>query len=716
MAIPGEGTHSAQVAKESPPFRPITGGAALLDWTELVSTPAFRASASDRKDSMPLAASLTPAARASSALRVASAGSPGNKHWSQGVSLAREGRLPEAAAAFERAIGQAPGTALYWLNLASVRRRQRRVDEATRCARRAFELDSRSVPACQMLVELLRAGNRHAQALEVLNGLHPDVPRDGQHWLLDGALHMALRNWQAAAIAFLKVLGGKPDHVEAYQQLGFALANLTRHSDAAECFRTIVTLEPEQLGAAIYSAHYAAWACDWAGVAADEQRLAQAIDLLGDGTTASGLSPFCLLSLNDDAAMHRRAAGLASAHVAREARHGHFSGGWKRPPAGPEGYPAVRAQLRCRIGFVSADFRTHATSMLLVQTLERLDRSRFEVLLYSHGRDDGSALRQRVVAAVDGFVECAEMSTAEQAQRIRDDGVAILVDLSGFTASTRLGVLALRPAPIQVLWLAYPSTTGSDFIDYVIGDPVLTPLDHADDFSEKIAQLPVCYEPTDELREHPDTSTRAEAGLPADAFVYACFNQSYKITEPVFSRWCRILQRVPHSVLWLLVPQPDIQAALLAQAAARGIAAERIVFAPFVTPTEHLARLPLADLFLDTFPYGAHTTCSDALWMGLPVLTQVGRSFSARVAASLLGAVGLPELAVANEHDYEELAVRLSADAEARNAIRAHLNDNRLALPLFDNTRFSADLGALFARMAERWNTGLPPTHLAAAS
>jgi predicted O-linked N-acetylglucosamine transferase (SPINDLY family) len=294
--------------------------------------------------------------------------------------------------------------------------------------------------------------------------------------------------------------------------------------------------------------------------------------------------------------------------------------------------------------------------------------------------------------------------------------VAILVDLSGFTASTRLGVLALRPAPIQVLWLAYPSTTGSDFIDYVIGDPVLTPLDHADDFSEKIAQLPVCYEPTDELREHPDTSTRAEAGLPADAFVYACFNQSYKITEPVFSRWCRILQRVPHSVLWLLVPQPDIQAALLAQAAARGIAAERIVFAPFVTPTEHLARLPLADLFLDTFPYGAHTTCSDALWMGLPVLTQVGRSFSARVAASLLSAVGLPELAVASEHDYEELAVRLAADAEARNAIRSHLNDNRLALPLFDNTRFSADLGALFARMAERWSTGLPPAHLTAAS
>ncbi len=659
---------------------------------------------------MPLPVSLIPAAgRAPASPFTASAGAPGYKPWRRGVVLAREGRYAEAATALERAIHKEPRTSLYWLNLASVRRRQRRFDDALRCARRAFELDSRSVPACHLLVELLRSGNRHAQALEVLTALHPDVERDGQHQLLEGALHMALGDWSTAALAFLKVLGGQPDHVEAYQQLGFALANLSRHAEAAECFRTITILEPDQLGAAIYSAHYAAWACDWAGVAADEARLTRAVQLQGDATTAPGLSPFCLLSLNDDAAMHRRTAGLAAAHLAREARSGHFSSEWTWPEPGPQGYPAVRASSRCRIGFVSADFRTHATSMLLVQTLERLDRSRFEVFLYSHGKDDAGALRQRLVAGVDGFVECAAMSMAEQAQRIRDDGVAILVDLSGFTASSRLGVFALRPAPIQVLWLAYPSTTGSDFIDYVIGDPVLTPLEHAGDFSEKIAQLPVCYEPTDERREHPEASTRAAAGLPEGAFVYACFNQSYKITEEVFARWCRILQRVPGSVLWLLVPQSGIHATLRAQAVARGIAPERLIFAPFVPPTDHLARLPLADLFLDTFPYGAHTTCSDALWMGLPVLTQIGRSFSARVAASLLAAVGLPELAVASEPAYEELAVRLAMDGEARGAIRAHLNDHRLALPLFDNVRFTAELGALFAQMHARWQQGQLP-------
>lgn len=638
---------------------------------------------------------------------------PGHAHWLDGIALAREDRLPEAAAALERAVKQGPAVALYWLNLASVRRRQRRFDDALAGARRAFALDPANVNACHLCVELLRHQNRSAEALALLQSLRSDAPRDATHLLLEGALKMSLGEWQAAAVTFLQLLALQPAHIEAYQQLGFALANLSQHADAAECFRTVSILEP-QFGAAIYSAHYSAWACDWAAVAGDTPRLLEAMKTLGRDGARPCFSPFCLLSLNDDAAMHRQVASVAARHIAAETRSGQFSGAWVAPAPGPEGYPTVLEQARCRIGFVSADFRTHATSILLVQTLERLDRSAFEVFLYSHGKDDGSALRARLVAAVDGIVECREMSAAEQAARIRDDGIAVLIDLSGFTASSRLGVFALRPAPVQALWLAYPSTTGADFVDYLIGDPVLTPLAHADDFSEKIAQLPVCYEPTDELREHPAPSTRAGAGLPDGAFVYACFNQSYKITEDVFDRWCRILARVPNSVLWLLVPQEHIRAVLIAQAEARGIAAERLVFADFVPPTEHLARLPLADLFLDTFPYGAHTTCSDALWMGLPVLTQVGRSFSARVAASLLHAVGLPELAVASAADYEALAVLIAEDAEAHAAIRAHLDANRVLLPLFDNTRFTAELGALLLRMVARWREGLAPEHLPA--
>ena len=505
-----------------------------------------------------------------------------------------------------------------------MRRRQRRPLEALRCAERALQLEPGNVVACHLCAELLRHQNRSTEALRVLRALPAEVTRNEQHLLLEGGLQMALGQWQDAAVTFLGLLALKPAHIEAYQQLGFALANLGQHADASECFRTVSMLEP-QLGSAIYSAHYSAWACDWEKVAEDESRLSASMSLIGAG--APGYSPFCLLSLNDDAAMHRHAAEVAARHLAKEARSGQFDGAWVAPDPGPAGYPVVMANPKIRIGFVSADFRTHATSLLLVRTLERMDRGRFELTLYSHGGNDASPLRKRLEAAVDHFVECREMSTAAQAQRVRADGIAILVDMSGYTAQSRLAMFALRPAPVQVLWLAYPSTTGADFMDYLIGDPVLTPLAHAADFTERIAQLPVCYEPTDELRDHPPTSTRAAAGLPEHAFVYACFNQSYKITEPVFSGWCRILQQVQGSVLWLLVPQPGIRAALLAQAAQRGIGPERIVFAPFVAPLEHLARLPLADLFLDTFPYGAHTTCSDALWMGLPVLTRVGRSF-----------------------------------------------------------------------------------------
>jgi len=634
-------------------------------------------------------------------------GSPAaHQQWQQGVTLLRQGRHAQAAVKFERATQLSPSVPLYWLNLASVQHRLRRADAAMASARRSFALDASSETACHLLAELLRLNNRDSEALQVLGALDPATPRGARHWLLSGAAQMALQQWQSAAVAFLQVLTEKPADIESYMQLGFALANLRRYGEAAECFRTVSILEPTHFGGAIYAAHYAAWACDWVQGGDDLGRLSQALQLQTEHTENAAFSPFCMLSMNDDAAMHRRVAEIEGRRIAASAGQAvHRS--W--PQAG-----AALAAGKIRLGFVSADFRVHATSMLLVQTLERLPRDRFEVFLYSHGNDDRSPLRQRVINSADHFVDCLEMNADEEAARIHDDGITILVDLSGYTASTRLSVFARRPAPLQVLWLAYPSTLGGDFVDYVVGDPILTPLAHAADFREQIAQLPLCYEPTDEAREHPEPLSRAECGLPEDRFVYTCFNQSYKITEEVFSRWCRILQRVPGSVLWLLVPQAEIQQALHARAAERGIDAARVIFAPFVSPEQHLARLPQADLFLDTFPYGAHTTCSDALWMGLPVLTQVGRSFSARVAASLLNAVGLPEMAVDSEAAYEERAVALATEPGELERLRDHLWDNRRDLALFDNTRFTGEIAALFERMVGRWQQGLAPAPLAA--
>lgn len=656
--------------------------------------------------------STAPAARVA-APAVASPAAQGA--YSQGVAFGRQDRLPQAAEAFERAVKLAPGMSLYWLNLASVRRRQGQIEEAIRCARRSFETDRSNVLACHLLVELLRNENKFTDALASIRQLHPDVPRDTQHSMLEGALLMAQGEWQDAAVAFLEVLSRKPAHIDAYTQLGFALANLRQHAEAAECFRTIAILQPDQLAAAIYCAHYSAWACKWESNEEDESRLARALELLGERKDTPAFSPFCLLSLNDDAAMHKRVAGVEAHRMAQELRNGFPGGQWKAPRRGIEGYPIAAKTARTRIGLMSADFRTHATSILLVQALELLDRSRFEVVLYSHGADDKTELRQRMEAAADEFVDCVEMTPYDEAARIRADGITILIDLSGYTQNSRIGLMALRPAPVQVLWLAYPSTTGADFVDYIVGDPVLTPMEHAEDFSEHIAQLPLCYEPTDRERMHPAPSTRAESGLPENAFVYACFNQSYKISEAAFTGWCRILERTPGSVLWLLVPQASLRNTLRAAAQARGIDPARVLFADFVSPERHLARLPLADLFLDTFPYGAHTTCSDALWMGLPVLTRVGRSFSARVAGSLLAAVGLPELAVTTEADYENLAVLLANDAEALRDIRQHLSDQRMELPLFASARFTQELGDLFGRMAGRWRDGLPAAPLAAA-
>lgn len=640
--------------------------------------------------------------------------------WREGVRDAQAGKLEAAARAFERATASDPDVSLYWLNLGNTLYKLGRSDAALAAAAQAFDRDTASALACHLLVELLRMNNRPQQMLAALRRLDPSTPRDDQHLRLEGAAHVALMDWQAAAQCFLAVLSMKPADVEAYNQLGQCFARLARYVEAAECYRTVAALNPKAFDAALYAAHYAAWACDWPSFETDHARMKQAQAALGPDPAVGAFSPFCLLSMNDDAAMHRWAAAIESRRIAWHMRHdpeaAPFRALWEHPHQGPNAYPAVARQPRCRIGLVSSDFRTHATSILLVQVLERLDRERFEVILYSHGIDDHSPLRQRLIDGVDRLEDCANLSLYEEARRIRDDGVTILIELNGYTHGTRMGVFALRPAPIQVLWLAYPSTTGSDFIDYLIGDPILTPLAHQDDFSERLAQLPVCYEPTDRDRARPAPLTREQCGLPEDAFVYACFNQSYKITAPMFESWCRILQRTPSSVLWLLVPQAHVQARLRASAQALGLDPQRLIFAPFVEPMKHLARLPQADLFLDTFPYGAHTTCSDALWMGLPVLALMGRSFSARVAASLLNAVGLRELAAHCLEDYEDMAVRLCEQPDILADIRRHLDLNRMQLPLWDSARFAGELGDLLWRMRQRWLDGLPPAALAAAS
>lgn len=368
---------------------------------------------------------------------------------------------------------------------------------------------------------------------------------------------------------------------------------------------------------------------------------------------------------------------------------------------------------RIRIAYLSADFHGHATGYLIAELFEIHDRSRFELIAFSFGPEDQSEMRQRLSAAFDKFIDVRNASDREVATLARKFEVDIAVDLKGFTTDSRTGVFALRAAPVQVSYLGYPGTMGADYIDYLIADRVLIPAASQKYFAEKIAYLPNSYQVNDRRRRIAEKIlTRAELGLPADAFVFCCFNNNYKITPAVFECWMRLLKQVEGSVLWLFEDNASAASNLRKEAQARGLNPERLVFARRMALPEHLARHRLADLFLDTLPCNAHTTASDALWAGLPVLTQIGETFAGRVAASLLTAIGLPELITSTPQAYEDLAIELATNSEKLAAIKRKLADNRLTTPLFDTKLFAKHIEAAYTTMHERCRAGLPPDHI----
>lgn len=649
-----------------------------------------------------------PAARRQAAERLARA----ERLWRQGVELARHQHHEEAVTRFEQALKLHPHESLYWLNLSRSQSRCGRHDAALDSAREAWRLDPASLLACKLLSDLLATRRLRREQLAVLERLDPAVARDVDWHMQRGAALLATGEHQPAIRAYLDALAS-PDctlvqREDVLMRLGWAFSSHTFYAEATQCYRTVLDLRPAALGAALYAAHYSAWTCDWNSLQSDMDRLADCIALLRDDPAQEqhlpGLSPFCLITLTDDPALLRWAAELACRRQ------------MPQRAARPAGAPLPRHDGRLRIGLLSSDFHHHATSMLIAEVLESLDRSRFELVLYSGGPDDGSELRQRVTGSAVLVRETAECADAELAEQIRQDGIAVLIDLKGYTRDSRLGMMARRPAPLQVAWLGYPGTCGADFIDYVIGDPIVTPIEAQADFTEQIAQMPFCYQPNDSLREQPAPMSRADCGLPEGTLVFASFNQEYKIIPAVFDAWCAILRQVPDSVLWLLVRLPVAQQRLKEAAARHGIDPERLIFAPFMPIEQHRARLPNADLFLDTFPCSGHTTASDALWAGVPLLTLAGQGFASRVAASLLDTLGLPELVCTTLDDYIELAVGLARQPSELQALRQRLAAARTESPAFDGRQYARDLEALLLRMVERHEAGLAPAPLPAAA
>ncbi|MDD2767869.1 MAG: UDP-N-acetylglucosamine-peptide N-acetylglucosaminyltransferase [Methylococcus sp.] len=436
--------------------------------------------------------------------------------------------------------------------------------------------------------------------------------------------------------------------------------------------------------------------CDWNY---QDTWIREMRSLLARGVSGK-LAPFSLLSFPEMSAAEQRHCSelwlrdrIAGAAEQRQAKTFEF------PPSG---------RKKLRIGYLSSDFHEHATAFLLVEMLELHDRAQFEIFAYSYGPDDGKGMRQRLEHAFDRFTDIEALSNEDAAGLIHGDGVDILVDLKGYTRSSRTMILSFRPAPIQINYLGYPGTLGGNLADYIVTDPVTTPQESAEHYSEAFAYLPDSYQPHGCRGAVGNKPSRGDAGLEDPGFVFCCFNQAYKITPAVFDIWCRLLDAVPGSVLWLL-KNPLAEANLEREALRRGIDPSRLVFAEEMPQAEHLGRLQLADLMLDTWPYNAHTSASDALWAGVPILTCMGDTFPSRVAGSLLTAVGLPELIATDPADYYNLGFELATQPERLNRVKTKLAANRLTAPLFDTPRYTRNLEALYQAMWQRHTDGQAP-------
>jgi predicted O-linked N-acetylglucosamine transferase (SPINDLY family) len=370
---------------------------------------------------------------------------------------------------------------------------------------------------------------------------------------------------------------------------------------------------------------------------------------------------------------------------------------------------SVLKSNRIKIGYFSSYFRQHPVTMLSVKMLECSDREKFEIFAFHYGPIVNDEYNLRINAAFDHFINVSEMSDKEIASLALENSIDIAIEFNGFMKDERIGILAHRPSPIQINYLAYPGTMGADFYDYIVADETLIPEDQKSNYAENIIYLPSCYMPQDNSRQISDKPlTRQDFNLPEDGFVFCCFNNSFKITPKEFDIWMRLLSKVDGSVLWLLKANKSSVENLKSEAEKRGVKADRLIFADKLAIEEHLARQRLADLFLDTFNFNAHTTASDALWVGLPVVTKIGKGFAARVAGSLLTSIEVPELITTSEKEYEALALDLATNPEKLSLIKKKLADKRSTAPLFDTETYTKNLEKAYTKAYERYSSGLP--------
>lgn len=603
----------------------------------------------------------------------------------------------DALACFERALGLDPndetcvhGAAAAWQALGQPQR-------ALAVYRKALSAKPKHSGLRRGLAAaLLEAGEAAEAAKEAAAAAESD-PRSPAGWRVLGDAELALKRSEAAVDAYRRAAGLAPGQADGHYGLGLALLAAEQAEAAAQAFAAALAADPEHAAALAQLCHLKRRLCDWPGLDALTGRLRTAVR-----AGQPGITPFSFLAESADPAEQLACARLWAEQVQREAA---------------ALAPRLHAPLRerrdaatIRAGFVSSGFGNHPTALLIADLIERLRDSGLTTLGFATTADDGGAMRQRLRRAFHHFEETAGLGPLALAARLRQAELDIVFDLRGYGEGAVSPVYALRAAPVQVNWLAYPGTQGSGFMDYLLADPFVVPAAEREHYREAVVRLPHCFQPSDSTRAIPEAPSRADCGLPEHGPVLASFNNSYKIAPAVFEAWAAILHQMPQAVLWLLIAGPaPMQDNLRREAAVRGIDPQRLRFMPKLPHPEYLARYRHIDLFLDTWPYNAHTTASDALWAGCPVLTLPGRSFASRVAGSLLHTLRLPQLIAAGVQDYIARAAALAGDPTALARLREELAAAKRTTPLFDMNAFAADFAGAVRWMVARRRSGLPP-------
>lgn len=623
-----------------------------------------------------------------------------------GLALRAAGQLKAALASYLKAMRLAPHDSDIHTNLGNIYQELSQFEEAAGCFRRVLHGNPKDLDAwnalchaLQSLAEQYYSAGQYQQAEAAYLELLELAGNQPYLFYNLGNAQRELGKPAEAAQSYQKALNLAPADADIHNNLGNVLRELGRLDEAIACYEKALQLDPQLYHAKVHLVHQKQHICDWQGLEADITQIREWVRTVPQAQ----VSPFAFLSMPGTTSEEQK---LCAEHWVKN-RYGQLIAQGSKQPF----VHARNAKEKLRIGYLSADFRLHPLAFLISELIELHDCNRFETFAYSYGRNDRTPERKRLEQAFNHFNDVEHLSIADIAQKIREDEIDILIDLTGFTQSTRSGLLALRPAPIQVNWLGFPGTMGGTFFDYILSDGFITPYDQALHYGEQLALLP-CYQPNDRKRPISNITTRTAAGLPEQGFVFCCFNQTFKITPQIFDIWMRLLQGVPGSVLWLLECNRWAKENLRKEANAWGIDPVRLIFAPRVPIAEHLARHSLADVFLDTLPYNAHTTASDALWMGVPVITCPGETFTSRVAGSLLSAAGMQELITPSLADYERLALKLAAEPAQLQLLKEKLLTSKNSMPLFDMNRFAQKLEQAYLHMWQHWQNGEPPASI----